>query len=221
MLDSLDSFETRLRREYTLDDVTLRGEVRLPAAEGLVKIEGEAEITKAGGRIERVHIEPANARAYPKSVQTVLSADMIVLGPGSLFTSILPSLLVSGIAEAIRASQGLCIYVCNVAIQPGETEGYDVANHVEALERHVGRNLFSIVLANDNFASENAGVTRYVQPAPPGHAVASRYEIVYADLTDHQYPWRHDPVKLATALQSCYANYQAALSRELVERVRA
>ena len=205
----------------TLDDITLMGEVHLPGTERLVTIEGEEEITKAGGKIERVHIAPANARAYPKSMQTILSADMIVLGPGSLFTSILPSLLLNGIAEAVRASQALCVYVCNVATQPGETEGFDVADHLEALERHVGRNLFNVVLANDNFDSVNSGATHYVQPAPAERAVTSRYEIVYGDLTDHQYPWRHDPVKLAEALQSCYANYQAALGRELVERMRA
>jgi uncharacterized cofD-like protein len=203
----------------TLDDVTLIGEVRLPDSQRLATIQGEEEITKAGGQIERVYTAPANARAYPKSVQLLLSADLVVLGPGSLFTSILPSLLVNGIAEAIRAGQALCVYVCNVATQPGETEGYTVADHVEALERHVGHNLFNVVLANNNFTSVNAGATRYVQPSPEDNPIASRYEIVYADLTDHQYPWRHDPVKLATALQSCYANYQAALGRELVERV--
>jgi uncharacterized cofD-like protein len=200
----------------TLDDITLMGEVWHPDAPGLRAISGEAEITEAKGIIERVSLNPPNARPCPRSVQAILAADLIVIGPGSLYTSILPTLLITGIVEAIRASHARCIYVCNVATQPGETDGFGVADHVQALERHVGPNLFQVIAANNHFPAENAGPqTHYVLPAPEGHEITRRYQIIYADLTDFQYPWRHDSVKLARVLQECYTHYQADLAQEI------
>ncbi len=200
----------------TLDDITLMGEVQRPGAPGLQAITGESEITRAGGHIERVSLSPSNARPYPRSLQALLGAQVVAIGPGSLYTSILPTLLVSGITDAIRASKAICIYICNVATQPGETDGYDVADHVQAIERHVGPQLFQIVIANNHFPTENAGPqTRYVMPAAEGHDITKQYQLIYADLTDYQYPWRHDSVKLARVLQTCYANYQAGLAQEI------
>jgi uncharacterized cofD-like protein len=199
----------------TLDEITLMGEVWHADSAGLRSISGESKITEAGGVIERVFICPPDARAYPKSVQAILAADLIAIGPGSLFTSILPTLLIKGITEAIRASGALCVYVCNVATQPGETDGFDVADHILALERHIGSGLIDVVLANNHFPSLNAGEnTHYVRPAPQEYEVTRHYQIVYADLTDVQHPWRHDPTKLAQALQEVYANYQASLLKE-------
>lgn len=193
----------------TLDNVSLCGEIR--TAEGMLRtIEGEAEITAARGRVERVFLEPSTVRAYPPSVQAILSADLVVLGPGSLFTSILPSLLIDGIVDALRASKALRIYVCNVATQPGETDGFNVADHVRALEKHLGRNAFDLVVANNHFPANPGEHTLFVQPASREDDIAHRYEIVYADLTDSEYPWRHDPDKLARVLQTCFANYQAS-----------
>ncbi len=194
----------------TLDDVTLKGEIWQPEDDTLHTITGESEISRAGGRIERVSLKPPHARAYPRSVQAILAADLIVLGPGSLFTSLLPSLLIRGIAEAIRASSALRIYICNVATQPGETEDFDVADHVVALEKHVGPDIFQIVVANNHFPDDRTGTTHFVPPAPDTHDITRRYQIIYADLTDSQYPWRHNPGKLARILQACYANYQAS-----------
>ncbi|MFC1959394.1 uridine diphosphate-N-acetylglucosamine-binding protein YvcK [Chloroflexota bacterium] len=194
----------------TLDNVTLVGEIWLPEKQGLQTVTGESEIPETGGKIERVFLEPPTTRAYPKSVQAILGADLIVIGPGSVYTSILPSLLVNGITEALRASNALIVYVCNVATQPGETDDFDVSDHVVALEKHVGSGLFQIVLANNHFPSTNASATQYVRPAQDKHEITTRYEIVYADLTDAQYPWRHDPAKLVGGLQYCFTNYQAA-----------
>lgn len=198
----------------TLDDITLCGEIWHPQDNTLHQITGESQITELGGRIERVYLQPPHARAYPKSVQAILAADLVVIGPGSLFTSILPTLLIDGIAEAIRASNALRVYVCNVATQPGETDGFTVAEHVLALERHVGPRLFHLVVANNHFPRENAGEnTHYVLPADAHHEIVHRYGIVYADLTDTLYPWRHDPTKLANVLSAAYANYQATRQR--------
>lgn len=191
----------------TVQDVTLAAEVRDGAK--LRRVSGESSITAAGGIIERVFLMPENPRAYPESIRAILGAELIVIGPGSLYTSIIPNLLVGGITDAIKASGALCIYVCNVATQKGETEDFTVAEHVLALERHIGRGLFSIVLANNVYPTENAGPnTRYVQPAPSDSDIRQRYEIHDADLTDPQYPWRHSPTKLSRAILDILAERQ-------------
>jgi uncharacterized cofD-like protein len=186
----------------TVQDVVLAAEVRLSNG-NLTRVVGESSITEAGGRIERVSLQPSNARAYPEAIRAILTADVIVIGPGSLFTSILPNLLIDGIPEAIRASAALKIYVCNIATQKGETDGFSVTEHILALERHVGRGLFNVVLANNAFPIANAGVNTIYVPVPtPEHEVRERYQIVETDLTDEQRPWRHSSDKLTKAILS-------------------
>lgn len=189
----------------TLDDVNLIAKVRPNGKKHAVRILGESKISEIGGSIEEININPTNARAYSESVRAILSADLIVIGPGSLYTSILPNLLVTGIADAMRITQAHKVYVCNVATQPGETEAYDVADHVMALEKHIGRGVFQSVLANNATPRENAGEnTIYVETTPPHHEILQRYQVIYTDLTDSQRPWRHDPHKLANALLKIY-----------------
>lgn len=185
----------------TLDDVNLAALVRLPDQNSSIMVHGESSITDANGTIEELMLDPASVAAYAGSVKAILEADVVVIGPGSLFTSILPNLLVKGIQEALRATNAYSIYICNVATQPGETDGFSVADHVMALERHVGRGIFQVVLANNVYPAENAGNnTRYVTPAPDNHDIFQRYHIRYTDLTDSERPWRHDPEKLARSI---------------------
>jgi uncharacterized cofD-like protein len=185
----------------TLDDVNLAALIRLPNQAEPIVVHGESSITEANGKIEEIMLEPSTVRAFGDSVQAILDADVVVIGPGSLFTSIIPNLLVNGIQEALRATSAYCIYVCNVATQPGETDDFTVADHVIALEQHIGRGLFQVVMANDIYPTENAGAnTLYVKPAPPGHDIHQRYHIHYTDLTDSERPWRHDPKKLGRAI---------------------
>src|SRR6202022_475202 len=87
--------------------------------------------------IERLRIKPEHPAAQPEAVRAILEADLVVLGPGSLYTSVVPNLLVEGIAKALLQSDALKIYVCNVATQPGETDGYDVEAHIAALVQHL------------------------------------------------------------------------------------
>lgn len=184
----------------TLDDVNLSASVRLPAGH-TVRVEGESSISASGGHIQQVELIPPTVTACAQSVQAILDADLVVIGPGSLFTSIIPNLLVRGIDGALRASRAYKIYVCNVATQPGETDGFTVADHVLALEDHIGRGLFQVVLANNVYPTDNAGVnTHYVQPTPPHHDIYQRYDVRSADLTDPERPWRHDARKLADAI---------------------
>jgi uncharacterized cofD-like protein len=196
------------------EGVTLVAEVRVPGESSARRVVGESQIPQAGGQIERVFLLPDHVRAFPAAIRAILAADLIVIGPGSLYTSLLPTLLVHGITEAIRASAALTIYVCNVATQPGETDGYTVADHVLALEKHIGQGLFDIVLANNSFPSKNAGPnTRYVLPSSPADRALQRYQLHLADLTDSERPWRHDPEKLAKTLLALYdSTVQAASS---------
>ncbi len=186
----------------TLDNVTLVGEVTMPDGETRV-VAGESAIPEAGGRVERVRLEPAQARAYPPALRAIFSAELIVLGPGSLYTSILPNLLLGDLAEALVHARGRVVYVCNLATQPGETDGYSVADHVAAMQRHLPPGCIEVVLANDNLAvspETGGGHTRFVLPTPPaGVAMAT------ADLVDEARPWRHDSEKLARAVMALLA----------------
>jgi len=199
------AIEGRVLPSTLQDNVTLMAEVRIPGEARLRRVSGESQISETGGKIERVFLHPDQVRAYPDAVRAILSADLIVIGPGSLFTSILPNLLVAGIIEAIRSSDAYKVYICNVATQSGETDGFTVADHVKALETHIGRNLFDAVLANNHYPSKNAGEkTHYVQMGDPADEVYQRYEVQLADLTDPDRPWRHDAAKLAQALLALY-----------------
>jgi uncharacterized cofD-like protein len=185
----------------TLDEVTLAATVQLKGSSRMVKVRGESQIEEVDGMLDSVEVHPADVEAYQPSVQAILDAELIVIGPGSLYTSILPNLMVKGIANALRATNAYKIYVCNVATQPVETEGYSVAEHVMAMEKHIGRGVFQAVLANNVFPTENAGEnTHYVPAAPEHHEILQRYEVRYTDLTDSARPWRHDPFKLAIAI---------------------
>jgi uncharacterized cofD-like protein len=183
----------------TLDNVTLCADLR--GEDEARRVEGESSITAAELPIERVFLQPDKVRAYPETIRAILEADLIVAGPGSLFTSVLPNLLVEDIARAIHASRASKVYVCNVATQRGETDGFSVGDHIEALQRHVGRNVFHHVLVNDNL---NVKLNSNTQLVPLDHEAERDYQVVSADLIDPQKPWRHDPQKLARSLMNFY-----------------
>lgn len=181
----------------TLENVTLAADVALPGGE-TVRIIGESAIPEAGGRVEHLYLEPDSARAYPPALRAIFQADLIVLGPGSLYTSILPNLLVTDLGQALLHTRATVVYICNLATQPGETDGYSTVDHVEAIRRHTPGDFIDIVLANDNLSiptDTGGGHTTFVVPvAPPG------VQFVARDLVDEARPWRHDSVKLADAV---------------------
>ncbi len=188
----------------SLADVQLAASIRMPNQRKPITVEGESAISETGGQIERIWLIPENAAAFAGSVRAILDADIVVIGPGSLYTSILPNMMVHGIGDALRATSAYKIYVCNIAMQPGETDNYTVAEHVLALEKHIGRGVFQTVIANNVFPSNQQGEnknTRYVQAAPQYHEILQRYEVFYTDLVDAERPWRHDPKKLGRAIQ--------------------
>ena len=177
----------------TLRNVTLYAETRNPE---LTRVAGEAEITHRGGPIERVYLEPEHAPAYPDAVRALLDADLIIAGPGSLYTSVLPNLLVEDIQNALRASNAAKIYICNIATQPGETDNFSVEDHFAALEQHVGKGIFSHVFANDNYRVNFPADSPSEMVRARGNA-PREYTVVFADSVDETKPWRHDPAKLA------------------------
>ncbi len=117
-------------------------------ADGTVVV-GESMIPKAGKKIKRVFVEPDNVEPLPEAIEAIEQADAILIGPGSLYTSIIPNLLVPKLAKAIVESTAVKLFVCNVMTQPGETDGYSVSDHLKAVQDHIGHKLFDYVLVND------------------------------------------------------------------------
>ncbi len=164
-----------------------------PQEATLQRIAGESSISSAGGRIQRVALDPANIRAYPPALKAIFQAELILIGPGSLYTSILPNLLVPDLAQALQHARAPKVYICNIAQQPGETLNYDVADHVAAILQHIPTNFLDAVLANDNLELDCDTV--FVQLGIPKDV-----DLVTADFIDVSRPWRHDSDKLAQAV---------------------
>ena len=129
----------------TLDDMKLVAKME----DGRV-IHGESQIPEAHGKIERLFTEPKNCRALPEVIHAIKNAELIILGPGSLYTSVIPNLLIKEISEEIAKSKAKKIYVCNIMTQPGETDNYKVSDHLKALIKHSrSKNIVDAVLVND------------------------------------------------------------------------
>ncbi|MCJ7702077.1 MAG: YvcK family protein, partial [Anaerolineales bacterium] len=195
----------------SLVDVQLVGEVILPEAPQVSVIRGESKITGAGGRIQRVYLLPDAPPAYPEVLQAILSADFIIIGPGSLFTSVLPNLLVPDIAAAIRVSQAFKVYVCNVATQHGETESYTCGDHIRALEDHSGSGLIDLIVQNNSF---NGKLLKDMQWVTIDKDAEVPYPIYETNLIDETEPWHHDSNKLASVLMDLYQERTGPLSEQ-------
>lgn len=189
----------------TLENVTLWADLREADNEPQApdRVQGESQISKSGRPIERVFLEPDKVPGYPGAIKAILEADLVTAGPGSLFTSVLPNLLVPGIASALRASPAMKVYVCNVATEEGETDHFTLDDHLRVLEEHVGQDLFAYVLANDN-TKVQFPLHMEVDVVAPDSARWEDYRIVTRDLVDLENPWQHDPQKLADALMDLY-----------------
>ena len=185
----------------TLHDVSLVADIQLPHGKGEVRVKGESQIPEARGKVRRVWLEPNNPLAYPPAIQAILAADLILIGPGSLFTSILPDLLVPDIAEALRISRAVKFYICNVATQPGETDGFSCDDHVKAIEKHVGGGIFDLILCNNRY---DGLLPEGVDWVAPSDRLPDEYPIYLADLAGLEINHRHDPAKLAQAIMDLY-----------------
>ncbi len=191
----------------TLENLTLCAELTDEA-----RVEGESRISESSRPIKRVYLQPEHPAAYPEAVRAILDADMVVIGPGSLYTSVLPNLLVDDLARALLATDALKVYVCNVATQRGETDNFRVKDHVEALLRHLPGNPMDYVLANDRLGAVLPPHWQVSQVTFDGDESGLQgIEVVLSDVIDSQNPLRHDPKKLAQALMRLYYDKAAIL----------
>lgn len=193
----------------TLHNVKLVADMQLPNSLNQVRVVGESRIPKMAGRVNRIWLEPNDAPVYPPVIKAILNADMIVVGPGSLYTSLLPNLLVHDLLGAIRASRAVKVYISNIATQTGETDLlYSCYDHVRVLEDHVGDRLFDVILCNDNYDGQLNDDSEWV------HADERTMEdarVRCGDLVDDSYPWRHDSNKLAATLIEILDEYTGPL----------
>src|ERR1700716_649531 len=192
----------------TLRDVTLIAEM----ADGQTRI-GESSIPHANGAaagkgavataIKRVFLQP-EPTINPEAEEAILNAELITIGPGSLYTSILPNLVVDGMAEALKASPAIKAFICHVATQPGETDAFRVSDHLKAIESHLGTNIFDFVVvnSNNNFtlppSAQEAGIRRVVYD--PATASQRSIHAVLVDVVNPRISTHHDPDKLARAI---------------------
>ena len=180
----------------TLEDVKLIADIRQQVGNTVHRVVGESAIPQEIGVIERVHLEPENVPAHPHALSAILSAELIVLGPGSLYTSVIPNLLVVDIASAIENSRGLKVYVSNLATQMGETDRFSLSMHTKVINQYVDES-FRLVLSNNRYVGKLLPKMAWVKVDTD---ISLGWDIVGRDLVDETSPWRHDPDKLARAL---------------------
>ena len=203
----------------SLDDIVVSAEM-----DDGTTVVGESNIPLARKRISRLSIAPDHAEAYDPAIVALLSADLIVLGPGSLYTSVLPNLLVEGISHALRFAPAEKVYVCNVATQPGETDGYKVIDHLRAISRHAPGIGVDRVLINSNLEPAEARIK------PEWHVSAVEFDGLYEfegrvavdqrDIVNPEFPLRHDPEKLARALMAIGREHLADVAQRPADLAR-
>lgn len=219
MTDVAGDFEEAIRMSSQI--LATRGRV-LPSTLSSVRlcarytdksvVRGESSIPKAGKKIHRVFLEPRKCEPPPEVLEAIQEADLIILGPGSLYTSVIPNLLVDGIPEALAAAQAPKIYICNVMTQPGETDGYGAADHVRAIIDHAGEDLVDYAVVNREAPSEER-LKRYeetgatvVDPQIESFEKMS-VKPVMAGLLNEADVVRHDSDRLAAAILDLVARH--------------
>jgi uncharacterized cofD-like protein len=180
-------------------------------------VDGQSAIMRTSG-IEEVWVTPNHMEASADALEAIADAELIVLGPGSLFTSLLPSLLIPAIRDAVAAAQAPRVYVCNVATQAGETSGFDLAAHLEALAGHAGPGIVDVVLANTFFDAripDDWSAEPVALRWPPTAEPVPR--LVLEHVVDPENAHHHDPERLATALMAILER-ESRLRRRMVGR---
>jgi uncharacterized cofD-like protein len=162
---------------------------------------------------------PADSAAHPEAVRAIEEADMVVIGPGSLYTSIVPNLLISGISTALENSPAFKLYVCNVAEEPDQTEGYRVQDHLQIVRYYDGENTVDAVIADNKIpnAPTPAGLD-FIRTGHPWYDNALLIEADVIDDTAAPRAARHDPTKLSNAIAEAYRKYRGR--RRRLPRVR-
>lgn len=198
----------------TSDVLAIRGRI-FPATNQLVSLEatlkngkviaGETQIGATREPIRRVRLVPRKVKPLPEVLEAIAAANLILLGPGSLFTSIIPNLLVSGVAEAIERASATRVYIANLMTQPGETLGYTLVDHVRAIQQHTGRKVIDCVVVNDQPLAPEV-LRRYKSEGAESVAIDRAalqrmgLECIFANLIDVNGVVRHDSARLASLL---------------------
>ncbi len=227
-----DFYQAIVESEHIL---SVRGRI-LPATVGDVHLrgvgvsgrayEGESAVGGSGERLRELALVPADAVAFPPAVEAIGVADLVVLGPGSLYTSILPNLMIPGIREAVRETGAPVLLLMNLMTQPGETDGMDAVAHLEAIERFAGPGLVDAVLVNataprlpqlDLYGHTGAAPVRVDEQAIAGHGV----QVWLEDLLGEGDLIRHDPDKLARAVLALAPAWRGPAADPVVAATRA
>ncbi|MFC4812193.1 gluconeogenesis factor YvcK family protein [Paenibacillus sp. GCM10023250] len=201
--------------------LAVRGRVLPAAGEAIVLkgetvdgtiITGESNIPKAGQAIKRVFIEPPDVEPLEEAVEAIREADAILIGPGSLYTSIIPNLLVPKLAQSIVESCAIKMFVCNVMTQPGETDDYTVSDHLEAVQRHIGHQLFDYVIVNDGEIPEQVQQKYAEMGAKAVHLDLDEmqrrgYKVIADKLVMFRTYLRHDAEKLSHHIYQLVENW--------------
>ena len=210
----------------TVEDVSLVAEL-----EDGKTLEGETRIVESRARIKKLRLSREHCRPLPETLEAISRADIITIGPGSLYTSIIPSLLVDDIVEAIQGSHATKVYICNIMTQPGETEGFSLEDHLRALGEHSGGLEFDCVLVNSALISKELraryladGSVQVGLDEPAARRVSEsagssgNAGIVARDLLHESGVVRHDPGKLANALLEIYSSEKLSSVERLIGR---
>lgn len=188
-------------------------------------VRGESRIPTEGGQIQRLFLDPENSVVYPAAAKAIGEAEVVLVGPGSLYTSILANLLVPGVVSAILQSQARKVFICNVMTQPGETDGYTAADHLQAIYDHVGANLFDVVIINSNLNIPRCVLEKYaLEGAVPVAPDIERLkkmgvEVLSADLISLYEVVRHDQDKLARIILEEALTYRKCLKEKRRKRI--
>lgn len=181
-------------------------QLRAITTDGLI-IRGESNIGKTDTKIRRLELVPKESQAIPEVLEDISQADAIIVGPGSLYTSLLPNLLVGGVVDAIKSSKALKFYVCNIMTQKGETREYTAADHIDAITEHVGSQLFDYVVVNSQPVSAEM-MDRYAAEGADPVAVdwerlrQIRVKVLATNLLQSGLVARHNPDSLARSMLS-------------------
>ncbi|MGB4594196.1 MAG: gluconeogenesis factor YvcK family protein [Coriobacteriia bacterium] len=181
----------------TLEDIVLLAE---DADGGFVT--GQANVARSSSPVRRVHTNPASPAAYPPAIRAISSADMVVIGPGSLYTSIIPNLLVDGIPQALAACPGRIVYVCNVANQRGETSGMSAADHVRALMDHGLERIDAVIVHDTDVSPLPVSIPAVCAGAEVREEIRETgATVIAADVVNASNPMHHDPALVCAALR--------------------
>ncbi|MBN1522814.1 MAG: YvcK family protein [Candidatus Aureabacteria bacterium] len=210
----LGNFETALRETSKI--LAIKGKV-VPASLTKIKLvsentdgsytEGEHKITKSVNKIEKIHIFPEDATSSSEAIEAITSCDAVIIGPGSLYTSIMPNLLIHGIKDAIIKTPCKKVYICNVMTQEGETDQYTAYDHIQAIEKHCKGKIFDTVIVNSS-QIDPAVLERYRQEnsfpvvVDENNIIRNEYRLIKADVINVQNVVRHNSEKLAQVICS-------------------